>query len=82
MVLIAGAVLLSASAASACPVCETETGKQVRAGIFGDDFASNVALTLVPFPLLAGLVALIHFGPWGKGGRAPSAAGSTDGQRD
>ena len=60
-----GAVAVSAlvftGAAAACPVCESETGQKVRAGIFGEDFGTNVALTLSPFPVLAGLVALIYF---------------------
>ena len=52
----------AAAECAACPVCHTETGKEVRAGIFDDDFGKNVALTLAPFPLLIGVVALIHFG--------------------
>ncbi len=62
VVALAGAVFLSASSASACPLCHTETGEKVRAGIFDDEFARNVLVTLLPFPVLAGLVALIHFG--------------------
>jgi hypothetical protein len=38
------AVLVFASAASACPVCESETGQQVKAGIFNDQFWGNVLL--------------------------------------
>lgn len=56
-------VLLLASSAPACPLCESETGRQVRAGIFDDDFGKNVALTLIPFPVLAVIVAFIYHGP-------------------
>jgi hypothetical protein len=47
--------------ATACPFCETETGQQVRAGIFNDQFWSNVTLTLLPLFVLFGIVALIYF---------------------
>jgi len=55
------AVLVFASAASACPFCESETGQQVKAGIFNDQFWGNVLLTLLPFPVLLAIVALIYF---------------------
>jgi hypothetical protein len=48
-------------AAVACPYCDTETGQQVRAGIFNDQFWSNVTVTVLPLLFLAGIVALIHF---------------------
>src|SRR5690349_5265967 len=56
-------LLLGASPLRACPLCESETGERVRAGLFGADFGSNLAVTLLPFPVLLGIVALIHFGP-------------------
>jgi hypothetical protein len=61
--IVAGLLVLSAGlpSASACPYCETETGKQVRAGIFNDQFCSNVTLTLLPLFILLGIVALIYF---------------------
>ena len=55
------AVLLSASSALACPFCESETGQQVKAGIFNDQFWGNVMLTGLPFPILLAIVALIYF---------------------
>lgn len=57
------AFLVAGSTAMACPVCHTQTGEKVRAGIFNDEFGSNAARTLLPFPVLISLVALIHFGP-------------------
>jgi hypothetical protein len=53
---------LSAPAAHACPVCHTETGKEVRAGIFNEDFRSNLLTTLLPFPIVLGITAALHFG--------------------
>lgn len=59
------AVLLSASSAVACPFCQSETGQQVKAGIFNDQFWGNVLLTLLPFPILLAVIALIYFDvPW------------------
>ena len=61
-VVISSLVVLSVlPPASACPYCETETGRRVQSGIFNDQFWSNVALTLLPLFVLLGIVALIHF---------------------
>lgn len=57
-----GAILLGAAPALTCPLCESEAGQQVRAGIFNEDFGYNLLLTASPFPVLLGIVALIHFG--------------------
>jgi hypothetical protein len=48
--------------ASACPICNSDTGKEVRQSIFGENFVRNVAKTLAPVPLLLGAVAAVHFG--------------------
>lgn len=48
--------------ASACPICNTETGVQVRQSIFGENFLRHAAWTLAPVPVLLGAVALVHFG--------------------
>lgn len=70
-------VLAWASSALACPLCKSETGRQVRAGIFDADFGYNLLLTLLPFIVLLAVVALIHFGvPWG---RVKPAAGTQPG---
>jgi hypothetical protein len=45
----------------ACPLCDTETGRQVREGIFGQDFGKNVLLTLAPLPILLGIMALVFW---------------------
>ena len=72
------AVLVCASTASACPFCESETGQQVKAGIFNDHFWSNVLLTVLPFPILLAIVALIYFDvswPWKQAHARAEAAG-------
>ena len=61
-------VAILATPALACPVCDSGTGEQVRAGILDEQFAFNVFATLVPFPILVGVAAFIHFG--GRGGKS------------
>ncbi|GAB4452538.1 MAG: hypothetical protein OHK0029_03650 [Armatimonadaceae bacterium] len=56
-------MLAVAASASACPVCDTGTGDAVRAGVFNEDFGQNLWQTLLPFPIFAGVVALVYFGP-------------------
>jgi hypothetical protein len=61
---IAAWVVLSLqSAPLACPFCTSERGSQVRAGIFNNDFAYNALLTLIPFPALLVIVALVYWAP-------------------
>ncbi len=63
--------------AFACPVCNTETGRQVRAGIFGEDFWSTLAAVLSPFPVLLLVLAGLHFG-WPRfGNHHPTSAQPT-----
>lgn len=64
----AAAVWLWPATLWACPLCESSTGEQVRAGIFSAEFASHLIALLLPFPVLVGIVALIYFGlpPWRK----------------
>lgn len=61
MIVIVSVSLLPV-AASACPLCNTETGQQVRAGIFGNDFWPTLLTVLSPFPVLLILLAAMHFG--------------------
>jgi hypothetical protein len=53
---------LFTSAAYTCPVCHTQTGEQVRAGIFNASFGWNLLATALPFPVFAGVVAWLYFG--------------------
>ncbi len=55
-------VALIAAPLPGCPVCVTATGWQVSAGILDDSFAFNVFATLLPFPFLTGIAAIIHYG--------------------
>jgi hypothetical protein len=57
--LLTVAFCLIAVSAVACPFCGTETSQQVRANIFNEDFWSNTALVLSPFPVLLLAVGLI-----------------------
>lgn len=66
---VAVTLLASGSVTWACPVCGSETGRQVQAGIFNAQFWPNVFMTLLPFPVLLVIVALIFFDltiPWKK----------------
>jgi hypothetical protein len=55
------AMLLSPGA-RACPDCAEGVRRQVRAGIFDEAFARNLAVTALPFGVLAGITAAIHLG--------------------
>jgi hypothetical protein len=57
-----GVSLVCASIAAACPLCRTEFGREVRAGIFGPDFWPNMFFVLLPFPILLLLAAALHYG--------------------
>ncbi|MDZ4686621.1 MAG: hypothetical protein SH850_16240 [Planctomycetaceae bacterium] len=54
-----------ATEAMACPFCDGGSSgvNEVREGIFDGNFWPRVAATLAPFPIFAGIVALIYFGP-------------------
>lgn len=56
------ALLLPAAGAIACPVCDTDTGAAVRAGVFDGNFVRTVLATVSPFPVMLGVVAAIHYG--------------------
>jgi hypothetical protein len=53
---------LFTSAAYSCPVCHTQTGEQVRAGIFNPSFGWDLLAMALPFPVFAGVVAWLQFG--------------------
>jgi hypothetical protein len=54
-IVIACRVAAPGRAAAACPSCPTSD--VVWANVLGDDFAANVAVTLLPFVVIAALVA-------------------------
>ncbi len=57
--------LVLALPARACPVCGGEAGLRVQAGIF-DDFFATAAAVLLTFPVIAAVVALVHFAVPGR----------------
>jgi len=59
--LAASLVCAAGARVDACPLCDSDTGAQVRAGIFDEQFWPNVLRTLLPFPILLLLTALIYF---------------------
>ena len=64
LVRIFGGIVISmpGTLAKACLVCKTGTGEQVRAGLCNGHFGYNLFVTLLPFPVFTGIVALIYFG--------------------
>lgn len=60
ILVIAGAVLLNAATASACPLCHSPTGEKVREGIFNSQFPITLLSMALPFVVIAGVVAVIH----------------------
>lgn len=66
--LVAAILLLVPAAAPACPLCDSATGQQVRAGIFDNDFWSTLLVVISPFPVLLLALAAYHFG-WPRFGK-------------
>jgi hypothetical protein len=62
VILPALALLMTAASAPACPQCQAGIARQVRAGIYDDQFAFNLFATLLPFGVLLGIAAAIHCG--------------------
>jgi hypothetical protein len=58
----AGLNALWACTVSACPVCHTAVGEQVRAGTFNSSFLARLFATLAPIPVLAAVVVCMYFG--------------------
>ena len=53
--------------AAACTFCNggADGVNEVRDGVFDEQFWPRVVAVVAPFPVLAGIVALIYFGPPG-----------------
>ena len=63
-------ILLDAAPAGACPDCAAGVRAAVRRGIYGEGFATNLALTVAPFGVFGGAAALLHAGfPFDRPGR-------------
>lgn len=59
--------LLLPTVASACPVCDSEVGQQVREELVDDNLPVSLAATTLPFVAVAGFVAAVHFAPSRRG---------------
>jgi hypothetical protein len=55
--------LLLAPGARACPLCAAGLRAQVHAAIFDGSFAETLAMTALPFGVLAAILAAILAGP-------------------
>lgn len=53
-----------------CPVCGTDVGRQVRAGLADENVVPNLLAVVLPFALILGVVAVA----WAVGGRATDVA--------
>ena len=53
--------LMMSQVVSACPYCDSDTGRRVAAAIFADDFWRNLLVGAAPFPVLLGIVAMVQF---------------------
>ena len=77
-------VLILCVSAAACPVCDTGTGQQVRAGILDADFGWTLLAVVLPFPVLLAIVAVLHFGwpRFRRTGATPTDEGLDHGNDD
>jgi hypothetical protein len=74
---IAAAVLILTPgvATNACPVCDSEQGRQVRAGVFDEGFAHNTLETIAAFPVVVGVIVALY-------AALPNPHRAQDGDRD
>lgn len=71
ILLVFAFLLVEPAAAWACPLCDSATADQVRAGLFDGHFLKNLAVVLLPFPLFIGLGVYMYFsGPPQRGSAA------------
>ncbi len=59
--LFVATAFLSPATTFACTLCDTDTGRQVRAGIFEEHFWPTLIGVIAPFPIMLLAVAAIHF---------------------
>ncbi|MEO7163443.1 MAG: hypothetical protein ABI041_11040 [Bdellovibrionia bacterium] len=55
-------ILLLSPLASACPLCHTEIGEQVRGKIFNSSFPLILLETAAPFIIFMIIAFVLHFG--------------------
>ena len=59
----AAVTTLTGTSALACPLCQSDTGERVRAGIFGNEFGGTLLAMVLPFLVISVVVGMIHGGP-------------------
>lgn len=53
---------LSSSYLSACALCHTQAGHQVRVAVFDNSFVTKFLVSVAPFPVFFMVIAFIYFG--------------------
>lgn len=56
-------VFIIVNVALGCPMCDSSTGKQVRAQLADEHLGLSVLATVVPFVVILVVVGVVHFGP-------------------
>lgn len=46
--------------ASACPLCDSLEAREVREGIFNEQFGTNLGKALLPFAAVFGVMGIVH----------------------
>lgn len=65
------------SPALACPLCDSETAEETRAGILNDEFFPTLFAGILPFVIVAGIALAVHI-DWSRiGMKAPSREGQS-----
>lgn len=59
---VGGGVALVSRVAVACTVCGSDTGRQVRAGVFDGHFGGTACAVLLPFAIFVALGVGVYFG--------------------
>ena len=59
----AAIAILTSTSASACPLCQSDTGQRVREGIFDNEFGGTLLAMVLPFLVISLVVGMIHGGP-------------------
>lgn len=61
LIVILGRTLLAQTASvSACPLCSTERGAEVRAALFSTDSLSLLVATAAPFAVIISILWMLH----------------------
>ena len=47
-----------------CPFCNSSTGKEIRASLFGPDMGYNLMVSFLPFIIFSVIIYLLYHGGW------------------